>query len=141
MIEVNGQRLEVRIPSGVNNGSKIRVAPGATQAGEEIHLVISVKPDKDFERKGDDLHVEVPVPLVDAVLGGEVEVMSLKGKLALTIPPETQNGKAFRLANQGMPHMNGTGKGDLVARVRIVLPTNLTEEQRELFKELRSLSQ
>lgn len=140
-IEVDGRRLEVKIPPGVNNGSRVRVAAGDGQQGGDIYLVISVKPHERFERKGDDLHVEVPVFLTDAILGGEIEVPTPKGKLALKIPPETQNAKVFRLARQGMPHLGNSGKGDLFAKVRVVLPTNLTERERELFKELRSLRQ
>jgi DnaJ-class molecular chaperone len=73
------------------------------------------------------------------MLGGEVNVPTLKGKLALKIPPETQNGKVFRLAGQGMPRMGDTKKGDLFARVKVVLPTKLTEREKELFQELKKL--
>ena len=139
VIEIDGHRLEVKIPPGVNNGSKVRVAMGGGQPGGDVYLVISVKPHRSFERKGDNLHVEVPVSLTDAILGGEVEVPIPKGKLALRIPPETQNGKVFRLAKQGMPHLSNSGKGDLFAKVHVVLPTNLTEKEKELFRELRSL--
>jgi DnaJ-class molecular chaperone len=138
-IEIAGRRLEVKIPPGVNNGSRVRVAAGDGQQGGDIYLVISIKPHQQFERKGDDLHVEVPVPLTDTILGGEIEVPTPKGKLALKIPPETQNGKVFRLARQGMPHLGNSGKGDLFAKIRVVLPTNLTEREKELFKELRFL--
>ncbi|MCL0069191.1 DnaJ domain-containing protein [Dehalococcoidia bacterium] len=140
-VEVDDRRLEVKIPPGVNDGSRIRVAAGDGEQGRDIYLVISVKPHQHFERKGNDLHVEVPVPLTDTILGSEIEVPTPKGKLALKIPPETQNGKVFRLARQGMPHLGNSGKGDLFARVRVVLPTNLTEREKDLFKELRSLRQ
>ncbi|MFA4835129.1 MAG: DnaJ C-terminal domain-containing protein [Dehalococcoidia bacterium] len=140
MLEMDGRRLEVTIPPGVDSGSKVRVAVGDAQAGGDIHLVISVKHHPLFERKENDLYVDVPVPLTDAVLGGEIEIPTLKGKLALKIPPETQNGKSFRLAKQGMPHLkNAGGRGDLYAKVRIVLPTNLSEREKKLFEELKSL--
>ncbi|MBT9162771.1 MAG: Curved DNA-binding protein [Dehalococcoidia bacterium] len=138
-VELDGRRLEVKIPPGVNDGSRIRVAAGDGQEGGDIYLMISVKPHQRFERKGSDLHVEVPVSLTETILGGETEVPTPKGKLALKIPPETQNGKVFRLAGQGMPHLGNSGKGDLFAKIRVVLPTNLTERERDLFKELRSL--
>ncbi len=140
-MDVGGKRIEVKIPAGVDNGSKVRVAAGGKTGGGDIHLVISVREHQRFERKGDNLHVEVPVPLTDAVLGGEIEVPTLLGKkLALKIPSETQNGKSFRLGKQGMPKLSKKDeKGDLYAKVRIVLPDNLTEREKELFEELRSL--
>lgn len=140
-IDVDGRRLEVRIPPGVNDGSRVRVATGDAQQGRDIYLVISIKPHRQFERKGNDLHVEVSVPLTDTILGCEIEVPTPKGKLALKIPPETQNGKVFRLARQGMPHLGKSVRGDLFARVRVVLPEDLTEREKEIFKELRSLRQ
>jgi len=142
--DMTGRTLEVKIPPGVKDGSRIRVGgrgepgPGGGPSGD-LYLVVSVKPHRTFQRKDGDLHVEVSVPLADVVLGGEVAVPSLKGKLALKIPPETQNGKVFRLAGQGMPRMGDTKKGDLFAKVKVVLPTKLTERERELFEELRSL--
>jgi len=138
------QRLEVKIPPGVKDGSRIRMAgKGRASLGGgasgDLYLVVSVKPHSLFQRKESDLHVEVPVPLSDAMLGGEVEVPTLKGKIALKIPPETQNGKVFRLAGQGMPVMGDTKKGDLFAKVKIVLPTKLTEKEKELFQQLKEL--
>jgi DnaJ-class molecular chaperone len=91
-----------------------------------------------FERKADDLYVDVPVPLVAAILGGETEVPTLKGKLALRIPPETDNGKVFRLAGQGIPHLGDSSYGDLFARVSVVLPKNLTQKEKALFEQLRA---
>lgn len=138
-IDVSGRRLEVKIPAGVDNGSKVRI----NQPAGDIHLVISVRPHKRFERKGDNLHVEVPVSLASAILGGEIEVPTLSGKkLALKIPPETQNGKSFRLGKQGMSKLNKKGeRGDLFAKVQVVLPTELTESEKKLFEELRELRQ
>jgi curved DNA-binding protein len=137
VVDIDGRRLEVKIPPGVDNGSKIRI-PGR-EPGEEVYLMISVKPHQRFQRKDDDLYVDVLLPLTDAILGGEAEVPAIKGKLALKIPPETQNGKVFRLAGQGMPHLNESGKGDLLAKVHVVLPTNLSQREKELFRELRAL--
>jgi len=101
--------------------------------------VISVKPHRLFERRGDNLYVEVAVPLTVAVLGGEVQVPTLKGKLALKIPPETQNGRAFRLAGQGMPHLGNSSRGDLLTKVNVILPTNLSPQEKELFKQFSQL--
>ena len=143
MLDLGGRRLEAKIPPGVKDGSKVRIAAGGGQGGGDILLVISVKPHPRFERKGDNIHVDVPVSLTDAVLGSEVEVPTLKGgKLALKIPPETQNGKSFRLAKQGMPRLNKKDeRGDLFAKVNVVLPTELTEKEKELFEQLKALRQ
>ena len=138
------KRLEVKIPPGVRDGSRVRIAgkgaPGYGGAGSgDLYLVVSVKPHKLFERRGDNLHVEVAVPLVVAVLGGEVQVPTPKGKLALKIPPETQNGRAFRLTGQGIPHLGNSSRGDLLAKVKVILPTNLSSQEKELFKQLSHL--
>lgn len=136
------KRIQVKIPAGVDNGSKIRVA-GEGQPGigggprGDLYLVISVKPDPQYERKGDDLYVDVDVDLVKAMLGGEVTVPVPDGrKLLLSIPAETQNNRTFRLAGKGMPRLRGEGGGNLYARVRVLLPTHLTNEERELFEKL-----
>lgn len=135
------KRLEVKIPAGVGDGSKVRIAGQGGQGYDgskgDLYLVVKVLPHQVFERKGDDLHVEVPVSLVAAMLGGEVGVPTLKGKVALKVPPETQNGKVFRLASQGMPHLNDSSRGDLFAKVKVVLPTKLTQQERQLFEQLR----
>jgi DnaJ-class molecular chaperone len=138
----HSKRIQVKIPPGVDNGSKIRVA-GEGQPGSgggprgDLYLVISVKPDQLYERKGDDLYVDIEVDLVAAILGGEVPVPTPDGrKLALTIPPETQNGRLFRLANKGMPRLRNEGNGNLFARVKVVLPMDLTNDERGLFEQL-----
>ncbi|HKV01720.1 MAG TPA: DnaJ C-terminal domain-containing protein, partial [Ktedonobacteraceae bacterium] len=103
----------------------------------DLFLVISIKPDAAYERKGDDLYIDIDVNLVTAMLGGEVPVPIPDGrKLVLTIPQETQNGRTFRLANKGMPHLRGDGNGNLFARVKVVLPMRLTNEERRLFEQL-----
>ncbi len=139
----DGKRLEVKIPPGVKEGSRVRLAgKGGTGSGGvkgDLYLVTSVKPHRLFERRDDDLYIGVAVPLVVAMLGGEVQVPTLKGKLALKIPPETQNGRSFRLKGQGMPHLGDSTRGDLLARVNVVLPTNLTPQEKELFKQLGEL--
>ena len=134
------KRIQVKIPSGVDNGSRIRVA-GEGQPGigggprGDLFLVISVKSDSIYERKGDDLYADIDVDLVTAMLGGEVPVPAPDGRrLILTIPAETQNGRMFRLANKGMPRLRGDGNGNLFARVKVVLPMGLTDEERKLFE-------
>ena len=130
-------RIEAKIPPGVNDGARIRIR-GADVG--DVYLKVSMRPHKRFERRGDDLYTEVDVPLTVAVLGGEVRVKTLKGEVALTIPPQTQNGKTFRLDGLGMPHANGNSKkGDLYAKVRVVLPEKLSAKEEKLFEELRAL--
>lgn len=138
------RRLEVKIPPGVDQGSRVRVSgEGAAGSGGgprgDLYLVVSVRPHPLYERKGDDLYTEIGVPLTAAVLGGEVEVPTLKGKVSLRIPPETQSGRVFRLAGRGMPRLKGEGSGDLFAKVKIIIPTGLTPREKELFEELRRL--
>jgi molecular chaperone DnaJ len=136
------RRLEVKIPAGVTDGSRVRIAGQGSQgsggARGDLYLIVRVLPHQVFERKGDDLHAEIPIPLVTTMLGGEVAVPTLKGKVALKIPPETQNGKVFRLTGQGMPHLNDSSRGDLFARVKVVLPTGLTPQERQLFEQLKT---
>jgi molecular chaperone DnaJ len=141
---VSTERLEVKVPPGVKTGSRVRIAGKGSQglgggARGDLYLKITVKPHRQFERKGDDLLAAVGVPLTVAVLGGEIKVPTLTGRLALKIPPETENGKAFRLAKQGMPRLGGTGRGDLIARVSVELPKKLSGEETDLFEKLRQL--
>jgi len=138
------KRLEVKIPAGVKDGSRIRIAgeggPGLAGGSKgDLYLVVKVLPHKLFERKGDDLHTEVSVPLTTAILGGEVRLPTLKGNISLKIPPETQNGKVFRLAGKGMPRLGNANYGSMFAKVKVVLPTNLTAEEKKLFEGLQSL--
>ncbi|GBD11834.1 Chaperone protein DnaJ [bacterium HR23] len=129
-------RIEVTIPPGVDTGSRVRVAPG----GQEVILRIVVRPHPRFRRHGADLHTEVEVPLYTALLGGEAIVPTLQGRVALTIPPETQNGATFRLTGQGMPYLeNPNRRGDLLVTLKVRLPTGLTEEERRLLQRLREL--
>ena len=141
---IKPRRLEVKIPAGVKDGSKVRIAGEGEQgmggSPGDLYLIIKVAPHPMFKREGDDLLVDVPVSLVAAVLGGEVQVPTLKGsKLALRIPPETQNGKIFKLAKQGMPRLGDTNRGDMLARMAVVLPTSLNDKERALFEQFRSM--
>jgi len=138
------RRIEVRIPPGVKTGSRVRLAGegGAGLGGGpkgDLYLVVTVAPHGAYERKDDDLYIDVNLPLSTAVLGGEVQVPTIKGRVALRIPAETQNGQLFRLAGKGMPRASGTGFGDLFARMRISIPTKLSARERELFEELRKI--
>jgi curved DNA-binding protein len=116
--------------------------PGAAggEAGD-LYLRVNVAPDPQFERKGDDLYVTVPVDLYTAILGGEVRVPTLSGPVMLTIPAGIQNGRVFRLRGRGMPHLRQPEQyGDLYAKVDVRLATDLGPRQRELFEELQRIS-
>ena len=127
LVEVDGRRLEVSIPKGVTTGSRVRLK-GQAPGGRDLVVVVRVAPHPAFTRKGRDLECELPVSLAEALLGGQVPVTTLKGRVLLTIPPGTQSGRRFRLARQGMPALRGDDVGDLYVRARVVLPTRLSEE-------------
>jgi DnaJ-class molecular chaperone len=136
----SSKRIEVKIPAGVDEGSRIRIAGqgGQGTAGRgDLFLRIHILPDSRFTREGQTLRTKLEVPLATAMLGGEVRVATPDGRgLMLRIPPETPNGKSFRLRGQGMPQLGQPDKrGDLYADVSIVLPTDLNDEQRRLFED------
>ncbi len=138
VMELTGdRRIEVKIPPGVDNASKVHIpAGGGKDAG--FNLVVSVRPHPTFQRKGRDLYRDIDVSVEDAILGAEVTVPTLSGRVALTIPPETQNGQRFRMTRQGMPGLNQPGvRGDLYTTVKVVLPTGLTTEEKDLIWRLR----
>jgi curved DNA-binding protein len=142
----HARTVDVRIPAGVGDGSRVRVAGEGEQGSNggqsgDLYLRIRQTPHSRFERKGRDLYMRVSIPLTTAVLGGEAEVQTLSGKsLRLKIPPTTQIGQTFRLKGHGMPV---TGKpdehGDLYATVDVQLPRELTAEQRKHFEALKNL--
>src|SRR5436305_7917301 len=137
--EGRSRHLEVKIPAGVNEGSRIRIAgqgiQGTTERGD-LYLRMHISPDPRFTRDGTTLHTHVEVPLAVAMLGGTVHVPTPDGRrLALRIPPETNNGRSFRLPGQGMPQLGRPDlRGDLYVETSVVLPTRLTDEQRRLFE-------
>ena len=132
------KRLEVRIPPGVDGGDRIHLS--STDDLGSIDIVVKVKPHRVFQRKGKDLYAELSISLVDAVLGAEVRVPTVGGVVALTIHPETQNGRSFRLKGQGMPSQNKSGLiGDLYVTVKVVIPSGLSDTGRELFRQLKAM--
>lgn len=146
LFQIGDRRIEVSIPAGAKTGTRVRVAgKGAQGAGGapagDLYLVINVADHPTYTREGDDLEVTVKADLYTAILGGEVRVPLPNGRsVMLTIPPETQNGTPFRLREKGMPVLGEpSSRGDLLARVEITLPQQLTDKERELFTELQQL--
>ena len=136
-----GRSINAKIPRGVKTGSKIRLS-GQGPGGGDLYLRIKVLPHNRFERDGDNLKVRVPVDLYTAVLGGKAEVPSIDKTVKLTIPPETPNGKTFRLRGLGMPKLRQPDqRGDLYATIEVQIPQHLSEKEKSLFQQLRALRQ
>ena len=135
--------VSVTIPRGVDDGNKLRIA-GQGNPGEhgapagDLYLVVRIRPHALFVRKGEDLQLELPVTFPEAALGAEVLVPTLAGKVTLRIPPGVQSGQQLRLAGRGMPRRTG-GAGDMMVRLKVVVPRDLSERERALIEELRSL--
>jgi curved DNA-binding protein len=141
-LQIGDRRIEAKIPPGVYTGARVRLAgqgePGrhGGSAGD-LYLSIRVLPHATFERDGEDLFTEVPVDIYTAALGGEVRVPTLDGAVMLKVPPQTQSGRTLRLRGKGMPRLNDPNtRGDLYARVRLVLPEPLSERELQAFREL-----
>lgn len=133
--------LSVKIPAGVDVGDRIRLA-GEGEAGEaggppgDLYVQVNVREHPIFTRDGANLYCEVPISFPTACLGGDLEVPTLDGKVMLKIPPETQTGRLFRLRSKGVKPVRGGPVGDLLCRVRVETPVNLTKDQEELIKKL-----
>ncbi|HEX2883851.1 MAG TPA: DnaJ C-terminal domain-containing protein [Candidatus Limnocylindria bacterium] len=134
LVNVNGKRLNVKIPAGVGDGSKVKLT-GAVDGGDLV-ITVRVKPDARFERHGPDLHTEVPVTLAEALGGAEVPVPTPTGSVKLRIRPNTQNGQEIRLKGRGLPKRGSGGHGDLVVTARVVLPRLDDEARAELERVL-----
>jgi curved DNA-binding protein len=136
------RRVEVKIPPGVREGSRVRVAgeggKGSGGRRGDLYLRVRIAPDPTFERKGDDLQTSLHVPLTSAVLGGEAQVRTLDGPVGIKIPAGTPAGQVFRLRGRGLPKLGARGeRGDLLATLTVDLPRTLTPRQKELFEELQ----
>jgi DnaJ-class molecular chaperone len=135
--------VEVKIPPGVREGSRVRAAGEGGGDGKDrgdLYLRVHIAPHPHLERKGDDLQTNVSVPLTTAVLGGEVEVPTLEGPVGIKIPPGSRPGRILRLRGKGLPRLEARGeRGDLLAVLGVDLPQNLTPRELEIFEELRRL--
>lgn len=139
------RKISVKIPAGVDNGSRIRVANGGeagTRGGGngDLYVYIFVKPHRLFKREGTEVICEVPITFVQASLGDEIEVPTLDGKVKLKIPEGIQSGTILRLKNKGIPSLRGQGRGDQHVRVKVLTPQKLTDKQKELLREFSSIS-
>ncbi len=139
------KKIHVKVPAGVDDGSQLRVSgegePG-TKGGPagDLFIILRVKPHDFFERDGEHIYCEIPLTFTQAALGDEIEVPTLEEKVKLKIPAGTQTGTNFRLKGKGVPRLRYGGRGDQHIKVVVVTPSNLTEEQKELFKQLGSLN-
>ncbi len=139
------RKISIKIPAGVETGSRLKMSGegNAGMVGGEsgsLYILIHVEEDEFFERHGNDLVCEVPIPFYIAALGGEVEVPTLEGRAMLKIPSGTQTGKTFRLKGKGLPHLQGYGKGDQMIKVLIEIPVKLAEEQKNLLKRFAEIN-
>lgn len=135
--------LQVKVPAGVDTGDRIRLS-GEGEAGDaggpagDLYVQVHVREHAIFKRDGADLYCEVPIDFVDAALGGELEVPTLDGRVKLKVPAETQTGKLFKLRGKGVTPVRGGGVGDLLCRVVVETPVNLTGKQKELLREFQN---
>jgi DnaJ-class molecular chaperone len=134
--------VDVRIPAGVRTGQRVRVsgegAPGAGARGD-LYLVVTVAPHREFERRGDDIHLAVPITAPEAALGVTLQIPTLRGKVSMKVPPATSSGRTFRLPGYGMPRTKGGVAGNQLVSVRIVMPSDLTADEKELYEKLKAL--
>ena len=136
------KRYTVKIPAGVKDGSRIRLrgkgeaGHGGAEAGD-LFVVTRVTPSKVFTRRGDDLIVELPVPFSDAALGSNAEVPTPDGPVTVKVKPGTTDGTLLRVKGKGASKLKGSGRGDLLARVKLNVPKRLNKKQRELLEELK----
>ena len=136
-------RIAINVPAGIDNGQTISMR-GEGEAGRrggprgDLYITVTVRPHKLFQRRGFDLYLEMPIPFTTAALGGEITVPTLKDPVRYTVPAGTQSGATFRLREQGVPRLQGQGRGDLLVKVGIEVPKHLNEEQRRLLEQFEA---
>jgi molecular chaperone DnaJ len=129
------KRLQVKIPAGIQSGSRIRLA-GQGVAGGDLYLTPRILPHRLFKRRGDDLHLDVPVTYAEAALGAEIDVPTMNGRVKVKLPAGISSNQRLRLAGKGMPRAGDGGAGDLYVEVSIVVPKDLTREEKDLIARL-----
>jgi molecular chaperone DnaJ len=140
-LQAKKHEILVKVPAGVEQDTRIRYQ-GEGEAGRfggpagDLYVILSVKPHKFFERDGDDLHCVMPISFPQAALGTELQIETLEGAATIKIPEGTQSGREFKLRNKGVPHLNSSGKGDLIVEIRVATPSKLNKAQKELLRQL-----
>ncbi|MBW2147517.1 MAG: DnaJ domain-containing protein [Deltaproteobacteria bacterium] len=146
VINVNGQKIAVKIPPGVGTGSRVRVAGQGASGFDggsrgDLYILIRVKDHDIFRREGDDIFCTVPISFAEAALGANIKVPTLKGETVMKIPPGTQGGQRFRLKSMGIPRLKGRGRGDQYVIVTIKVPRDLNSRATEMLKEFEQLAE
>jgi molecular chaperone DnaJ len=138
------KKVSLKIPAGIDTGAKMRLrgnGEGGRKGGPagDLYVIIHVEPHEFFQRQGDLIYCRFPLTMDQAALGCKPEVPTIHGKKKLTIPKGTQSGETFSLKNEGVPHLRGSRRGDMIVEVQVMTPTKLTKKQKELLKEFAKL--
>jgi len=140
----NMHKILVKIPAGIENGMSLRlkkegdIGPNKGERGD-LYVTVFIEKDPLFERREQDIYVEVPITITQAVLGDEIEVPTLTGKVKVKIPPGTQNGDLLRLKNLGLPKLHGYGKGDLMIKIKVLIPKRLSRQEQTLYQQIKEI--
>ena len=140
----NKKKVSLKIPAGIDTGAKMRLrgnGEGGRKGGPagDLYVIIHVEPHEFFQREGDLIYCRYPLAMDQATLGCKPEVPTIHGEKKLTIPKGTQSGQTFTLKNEGVPHLRGSGRGDMIVEVQVITPTKLSKKQKELLKEFGEL--
>ena len=139
------KKLEVKIPAGVDNGSRLRVANEGEAGAKggpngDLYVYLYVKPHKFFERDGTTVLCEVPINIVQATLGADIKVPTLDGQVTMKVPEGTQPGKVMRIKGKGIPNLRGGSRGDQLVRIKVVVPTKLSDKQKDALRKFADIS-
>ncbi len=142
--EKRPRKVKLTVPAGVDNGSTLRLSREGELGARggppgDLYVALRVKPHKFFKRQGNDIVCEIPISFVQAALGDEIEIPTLEGKTNLKIPEATQPGAVFHLRGKGIPHLQGYGRGDQVIRINVMIPSRLTEKQKDLLRQFEEM--
>ncbi len=129
------EKIDVKIPAGIRDGGKIRLTHKG-EAGGDLYIKVNVAPHSRFRREEDDLYIEIPMTITEAVFGATIRVPTMDGAVNLKVPPETSSGQKLRIPGKGAPHLGHTGHGDQYVVIKIVVPPNLDQESREMLKKI-----
>ena len=141
IVDINGEKIKIKIPAGISNGGKIKVSGKGSPSlnggpSGDLYINIAVLNDNIFERKGNDIYVNKKIKLTEAVIGAKVEVPTIDGKIMLTIPAGTQNGAKFRIPKKGATDIATKKPGDLIITIQVEIPLNISEKVKKTFTEL-----